>query len=287
MSKLMLSHYALAVHDLDEAIDTYGRLFGLQDQGRGAQEWGGFASAELGYAGERALLLMSPTRDDTNLTRMMKLRANKQNPHGEGVQLVVCQSDDPGVIAKEIEEAGGRVVPSNDQGGMFLVHPLSTHYVLWEVQPTRPPPTGSERPLRLSHMGIAVRDRDEVEATYARLFGMSATSPRWESEEGNFMASPWGRDGRQWLTIIQPKPGPGTVERHMKRNRDEQNPNGEGVFMSIWAATDPPALAERVQAAGGRIIPTGDPGGRFFVHPLSTHGVFMEIGGSNIQSAEV
>ena len=28
-----------------------------------------------GFAGERTLLLMAPTRDDTNLTRMMKLRA--------------------------------------------------------------------------------------------------------------------------------------------------------------------------------------------------------------------
>ncbi len=284
MPRFMLSHYAVAVHDLDEAVETYGRLFGLQDQGRGEQEWGGFASAELGYAGERTLLLMAPTRDDTNLMRMMKLRANERNPHGEGVQLVVCQADDPPAVAKGIEEAGGRTVPSNEPGGMFLVHPLSTHCVLWEVQPSRPAAEG-ERPLRLSHMGIAVHDVDAAEATYARLFGMGSTSPRWESEDGNFIASPWGIDGRQWLTIIQPKPGPGTVERHMARNRDEQNPHGEGVFMSIWGASDPHALAERVQAEGGRIIPTGDPGGRFFVHPLSTHGVFMEIGGPNIQGA--
>mgnify|MGYP001218367685 FL=1 len=89
---LKLSHYAIAVHDLDAAVETYKNFFGLKEAGQIHNEWGGFDAVELGYSGERTLLLMSPTDPSNNISKQMKLRSTKANPHGEGFHVAVFRS---------------------------------------------------------------------------------------------------------------------------------------------------------------------------------------------------
>ena len=271
---LKLSHYAIAVHDLDAAVETYKKFFGLKEAGQIHNEWGGFDAVELGYSGERTLLLMSPTDPNNNISKQMKLRSTNANPHGEGFHVAVFQSDDPRAAGQEVEKNGAKVIDSGTD--YIIVHPMATHFVLWEIQPTRQPhDPGID--FKFSHIGIAVNDLEAAIKTYTSIFPLVQEPAIWASEEGKFKVAPVSLDGRQVTTLIEPQADDAPVKRLMQSRTDEFNPHGEGFYMAIWTSKDPAALAEKVSNAGGKVIPTGDPSGRFLIHPSSTHGILMEI----------
>ncbi len=273
-----LSHCAVAVRDLDEAITTYERLFGLQVGERGANPWGHFRWAQMGWAGEQAIQLIQPESDDTHVTRVMRARATEKNPHGEGYYISVWTTPDPAALAARIESSGGRVIDRGDGSGVHWVHPSAAHGAFLEIVPQKAP-TPEGTPLRISHLGVAVADLDEAEETFRERFGWVRPDERWVLESGDFEAASIFAGDAQAMTLIQPRTPESPIAVEMRRRADEKNPRGEGPHISVWTSPDTAAVAERIEAGGGRVIRTsGWPGaGSMLIPPSVTHGMLMEV----------
>ena len=68
-----IHHVAVAVHDLDEAIETYGRLFGAELEHRDTVSEQGVEAAAV-LVGESRIELLAATGDDTPVGRFLARR---------------------------------------------------------------------------------------------------------------------------------------------------------------------------------------------------------------------
>jgi hypothetical protein len=131
---LQIKYHTVAVHDLEEAVKNHEARFGMEALAEPAHNpIGNFRFVPMGYAGETALHLISPVDENSPIHRLMQDRTNPLNPHGEGIYQLVCEVPDPEAFAQQVEAGGGRVtrVPNTDA---IWVHPLSSNFVLMELQ---------------------------------------------------------------------------------------------------------------------------------------------------------
>jgi len=122
-------HVALAVEDLDEALETW-RLVGAELELRGRIEGQGVEAAYL-RVGSGRLELVAPLGPDTTVGRFLAKR-------GPGMHHVAFEVSDVAAAVRELAAAGVEVVepaPRPGLGGhdVAFVHPDSLHGVLAEV----------------------------------------------------------------------------------------------------------------------------------------------------------
>jgi len=122
-------HVALAVDDLDEALETW-RLVGAAVELRGQIEGQGVEAAYL-RVGSGRIELVAPLDPDTPVGRFLAKR-------GPGMHHVAFEVDDVAAAVRELAAAGVEVVepaPRPGLGGhdVAFVHPDSLHGVLAEV----------------------------------------------------------------------------------------------------------------------------------------------------------
>jgi methylmalonyl-CoA/ethylmalonyl-CoA epimerase len=125
-----IHHLGLAVTDLDEAIETYERLFGARLEHREPLVDQGVEAASL-LVGDGRVELVTPTGDDTPVGRFLARR-------GPGMHHVALEAVDLLVTLEELESAGAQLVDHVPRRGLFglevaFVHPDSVHGVLTEV----------------------------------------------------------------------------------------------------------------------------------------------------------
>jgi methylmalonyl-CoA epimerase len=125
-----IHHLGLAVADLDEALATYGRLFGATLEHRSTVPDQGVHAASLLLGGDR-IELVSPTDEDTPVGRFLASR-------GPGMHHVAYEVDDVGAALAELAEAGAELIDEVPREGLFglevaFVHPDAVHGVLTEV----------------------------------------------------------------------------------------------------------------------------------------------------------
>jgi methylmalonyl-CoA epimerase len=125
-----IHHVGVAVPDLDEAIATWGRLFGARLQGRQTLETQGVDAALLLVGGSRVELL-APTGADTPVGRFLAKR-------GPGMHHVALQVDDVAHALAALAAEGAHLIDENPRPGLFglevaFVHPDTVHGVLTEV----------------------------------------------------------------------------------------------------------------------------------------------------------
>ena len=131
---LQIKFHTVAVHDLEEAVENHKARFGMEALAEPAHNpIGNFRFVAMGYDGETALHLISPVDETSPIHRLMQDRVNPLNPHGEGIYQLVCEVPDPEAFAQQVEAGGGRVtrVPNTEA---IWVHPLSSNFVLMELQ---------------------------------------------------------------------------------------------------------------------------------------------------------
>ena len=138
MSSLMtFTHYTIAVHNLESAVQNYKNLFGMEALSeREHNDIGNFDSVSMGYDGTAVLRLIESSADDTPLARLMKSRENEFNPHGEGIYMLAFEADDPEAIAQRVESNGGRINRLEGRKNVF-VHPTSSNFVFMEIVPKK------------------------------------------------------------------------------------------------------------------------------------------------------
>jgi methylmalonyl-CoA epimerase len=125
-----LHHVAMAVEDLDEAIATYGRLYGATVELRDRVESQGVEAAYL-KIGSGRIELVSPLAEETPVGRFLARR-------GPGMHHVAFSVPDVGDAVRELRSAGADVIDSEPRPGLgghevSFVHPDSAHGVLVEV----------------------------------------------------------------------------------------------------------------------------------------------------------
>jgi catechol 2,3-dioxygenase-like lactoylglutathione lyase family enzyme len=163
------SHYAVAVNDLSEAIDTYNKVLGLEITEQGENPWGNFSWAQMGFAGEQAIQLIQPNSDDTHVKRTMQSRMHKENPYGEGYYISVWQSEDPIAAAKHVELNGGRIIDRGDGSGVHWIHQSAAHGLFMEVVPLKDIFNG-DKLLELSHLILLVNDLEIAVENFSQRF---------------------------------------------------------------------------------------------------------------------
>ena len=123
-------HVAFAVADLDEALETYQRLFGARVELRGRMDDQGVEAVYL-RIGDGRVELVSALGEDTPVGRFLAKR-------GPGMHHVAYAVADVGAAVRSLRAEGVEVIDSEPRAGLgghevSFVHPDSIHGVLVEV----------------------------------------------------------------------------------------------------------------------------------------------------------
>jgi methylmalonyl-CoA/ethylmalonyl-CoA epimerase len=125
-----IHHLGVAVHDLDDALETYVRLFGgsLEHRDTLAEQGVEAVSVRLG---EGRIELLAALAEDTPVGRFLARR-------GEGMHHVAYEVGDVGAALDELAAAGAELIDEEPRRGLYglqvaFVHPDSVHGVLSEV----------------------------------------------------------------------------------------------------------------------------------------------------------
>jgi methylmalonyl-CoA/ethylmalonyl-CoA epimerase len=125
-----IHHLGVAVEDLDEAVDTYRRLFGAEVEHRDTVTEQGVEAAAV-RIGESRVELLAPLGDETPVGKFLASR-------GPGMHHVAYEVSD---LQRELEglaEQGVELIDDKPHHGLFglevaFVHPDSVHGVLAEL----------------------------------------------------------------------------------------------------------------------------------------------------------
>ena len=125
-----IHHLGVAVEDLDEAVETYRRLFGARVELRGRLEDQGVEAAYL-RVGDGRVELVSALGDDTPVGRFLAKR-------GPGMHHVAYEVDDVRAALAELAAEGVELVDEEPRHGLFglqvaFLHPDAVHGVLAEL----------------------------------------------------------------------------------------------------------------------------------------------------------
>jgi methylmalonyl-CoA epimerase len=125
-----IHHVGLAVADLDEAVQTYERLFAGRLEHRARVEAQGVEAASI-RVGDSRVELLAPLGDDTPVGKFIAKR-------GPGLHHLAYEVDDVASALAELTEQGAELIDEAPREGLFglqvaFVHPDSVHGVLSEV----------------------------------------------------------------------------------------------------------------------------------------------------------
>jgi methylmalonyl-CoA epimerase len=120
----------MAVDDLDEAVETYERLFGAELEYREAVPDQGVEAASLRIGAGRVELLAS-LGDETPVGKFLAKR-------GPGMHHVAFEVDDVGEALDDLAAKGTELIDERPRRGLFglevaFVHPDAVHGVLAEI----------------------------------------------------------------------------------------------------------------------------------------------------------
>ena len=125
-----IDHVAIAVNDLDAAIDWYREAFGATVAHREVVQSDGVEEALLAV-GESYVQLLTPIRDDSTVAKYLEKR-------GEGIHHVGYRVDDCGAALEAIKKLGGKVLDEAPRPGsrgttVAFVHPKTSFGTLIEL----------------------------------------------------------------------------------------------------------------------------------------------------------
>jgi methylmalonyl-CoA/ethylmalonyl-CoA epimerase len=125
-----IDHVAIAVGDLDAAIEFYGRVFGATVAHREVVESDGVEEALLQVA-ESYVQLLTPTRPDSPVARFLDKR-------GEGLHHVGYRVDDCTAALEAMKAAGAVAIDEAPRPGsrgttVAFIHPKSAYGTLIEL----------------------------------------------------------------------------------------------------------------------------------------------------------
>jgi methylmalonyl-CoA/ethylmalonyl-CoA epimerase len=125
-----IHHLGVAVEDLDDALDTYERLFGAELEHRELVPEQGVEAAAVRVGDSRVELLAS-LGEETPVGKFLAKR-------GPGMHHVAYEVDDLRETIAHLADAGAELIDGEPRQGLFglevaFVHPDAVHGVLSEL----------------------------------------------------------------------------------------------------------------------------------------------------------
>ena len=125
-----IHHVGVAVVDLDEAVQTYERLFGGRLEHRARVDDQGVEAASM-RVGDSRVELLAALGDDTPIGKFIAAR-------GPGMHHLAYEVDDVASALAELAAQGAELIDTVPREGLFglevaFVHPDSVHGILSEV----------------------------------------------------------------------------------------------------------------------------------------------------------
>jgi methylmalonyl-CoA epimerase len=125
-----IHHLGVAVADLEEALETYGRLFDADVEHRATVPDQGVEAASL-LLGAGRIELLEPLGEDTPVGRFLAKR-------GPGLHHVAYEVVDLRAELDRLARAGAELIDTEPRAGLFglqvaFVHPDAVHGVLVEL----------------------------------------------------------------------------------------------------------------------------------------------------------
>ncbi|HEX4931167.1 MAG TPA: methylmalonyl-CoA epimerase [Gaiellaceae bacterium] len=125
-----IHHLGVAVHDLDEALETYMGLLGAELEHRARVEEQGVEAAAV-LVGSGRVELLAPLGEETPIGKFLASR-------GPGMHHVAYQVDDVRSELSRLSAAGASLIDEEPRQGLFglqvaFIHPDAVHGVLTEV----------------------------------------------------------------------------------------------------------------------------------------------------------
>ena len=125
-----IHHLGVAVRDLEEAFDTYTRLFGAELERRETLEAQGVEAIAI-KVGESRVELLGALGEDTPVGRFLARR-------GPGMHHVAYGVEDVHAALADLVSEGAQLIDEEPRLGLYglqvaFVHPDSVHGVLAEV----------------------------------------------------------------------------------------------------------------------------------------------------------
>jgi methylmalonyl-CoA/ethylmalonyl-CoA epimerase len=124
-------HVSIAVHNLDQAINTFSRLFNLNGKDRRKVRHLGAENAFIPLS-NGSIELMQPLKDPGAPDDVKKTLDRK----GEGMMNLCLTVDNVEKFAGHIKACGARIIEGKDADGdkIIYVHPKDVHGVLIELR---------------------------------------------------------------------------------------------------------------------------------------------------------
>src|ERR1700704_952909 len=115
-----IDHVAIAVNDLEAAIDYYERAYGVEVEHREVVERDGVEEALLKVA-DSYVQLLTPIRDDSTVAKFLERK-------GEGIHHVGYRVDDCAAALERVKAEGGMVIDEAPRPGsrgttVAFIHP--------------------------------------------------------------------------------------------------------------------------------------------------------------------
>jgi methylmalonyl-CoA epimerase len=125
-----IDHVAIAVNDLEAAIDYYRNAYGVEVEHREVVERDGVEEALLKVA-ESYVQLLTPIRDDSTVAKYLATK-------GEGIHHVGYRVDDCAAALERVRAEGGRLIdealrPGSRGTTVAFVHPKGGFGTLVEL----------------------------------------------------------------------------------------------------------------------------------------------------------
>ncbi len=125
-----IHHVGVAVADLDEAVQTYERLFGGRLEHRARVDDQGVEAASM-RVGDSRVELLAPLGDDSPVGKFIAKR-------GPGMHHLAYEVDDVASALAELAAQGVELIDAVPREGLFglevaFLHPDSVHGILSEV----------------------------------------------------------------------------------------------------------------------------------------------------------
>jgi methylmalonyl-CoA epimerase len=127
---LGIHHLGVAVDDLDEAVETYRRLYGAEVEHRDTVPAQGVEAASL-RVGQSRVELLRALGDDTPVGKFIAKR-------GPGMHHVAYEVEDVAASLDELASQGAELIDDEPKQGLFglqvaFLHPDAAHGVLSEL----------------------------------------------------------------------------------------------------------------------------------------------------------
>jgi len=257
----------LAVRDRTMAADAFAEVLGAEkvqeDELRVFN-----AKRTVVQAGESEFELLEPVGDGPVASHLERW--------GEGIFAAGFSTDDPGALARRMDDRGIRF---GEEGGQIFIEPDQTRGMRTVI--TR----SSERePVglisSLYEVTNIVENHEEAASFYADAFGLDA------SRFSPIKSEQWGYTGT--LTLFDP---PSRLDRIELTQITEPSlamgrffaRRGPSIYMCYAETGNTGAIRERLEARGSRYTAGRENGGgNLFVHPTALHGMLMGVSRANL-----